>query len=173
MASNIEIKARFEDLLKARRLAAAIGSRKRAILLQTDTYFDVKQGRLKTREIRGDERRAELIWYERANRATARTSEYQVVPIDHPNELKLALGGALGIVQVVRKRRELWMYKNVRIHLDRVEKLGNFVELEAVVGGRYTSRLSRRNLQVVKAALGISDAMLVPVSYSDLLPRRG
>jgi predicted adenylyl cyclase CyaB len=172
MPTNIEIKARFDDLSKARRLAATVGSQKRAILLQTDTYFHVKHGRLKMREIRGDERRTELIWYQRANHATARASNYQLVPIDHPNELKLALTGALGVLQVVRKRRELWICKNVRIHLDRVEKLGNFIELEAVVGGRFTRAVSRRNLRHVQAALGIDDAMLVPVSYSDLLRRR-
>jgi predicted adenylyl cyclase CyaB len=171
MATNIEIKARFPNLLKARRLAAAIGSRRRALLIQTDTYFHAAHGRFKLREIRGDERRAELIWYQRSDRAAARASDYQVVPIAHPHELKLALTGALGERQVVRKRRELWMYCNVRIHLDRVEKLGNFIELEAVVGRRFTRAVSRRNLEVVRAALGIDNSMLIAVSYSDLLDR--
>ena len=171
MATNIEIKARFGNLSHGKRLAAGIGARHRASLVQTDTYFRVKVGRLKLREIGGDESRAELICYRRADRKTARASEYHVVPIEEPTELKLALSVALGVMQVVRKRRELWIYRNVRIHFDRVEKLGNFVELEAVVGGRFRRAQSRRYLQVVQRALGIDDSMLVPVSYSDLLQR--
>jgi predicted adenylyl cyclase CyaB len=172
MATNIEIKARFHDLSKARGRATAIDARRQGLLMQTDTYFHLRAGRLKLREIHGDDHpRAELIWYRRADRKGARVSEYQVVPIQKPAKLKLALSGALGVKQIVRKRRELWMYRNVRIHLDRVEKLGNFIELEAVVSGRFNTAVSRRNLQAMQRALGIDSSMLVAGSYSDLLKR--
>jgi predicted adenylyl cyclase CyaB len=173
MATNIEIKARVSDLSKARRLARKLTARPVAILHQIDTYFPVDHGRLKLREIRSrGSRRSEIIWYRRPDRATARASEYQVVPVSNPAQIKLALSGALGVMQIVRKRRELWMYRNVRIHLDQVEKLGNFIELEAVVGGRFDRATSRRNLELVQSALGIESSMLVPLSYSDLMNRR-
>lgn len=169
MAKNIEIKARFDDLSRARILAQAMGARKRAMLTQVDTYFPVPNGRLKLREIRGDERRAELIWYARPDRPTARASTYALVPVPDPQALKIALTAALGVARIVCKRRELWMFKNVRIHLDRVEGLGSFVELEAVVGPRHSSTASRQNLLQVQAALGIEPGMLLSQSYSDLV----
>ncbi|MBC8105939.1 MAG: class IV adenylate cyclase [Anaerolineae bacterium] len=169
MAKNIEIKARFGDLSIARRLAKALGARKRAMLVQVDTYFAVPDGRLKLREISGDARRAELIWYDRPDRKTARASRYYVVPVADPKGLKVALTAALGVTTVVRKRRELWMFKNVRIHLDCVDGLGSFIELEAVVGNRHSSATSRANLLKVQRALRIELGVLVSQSYSDLV----
>src|SRR6185369_8587441 len=82
MSKNIEVKARCADLVAARRAARQIGARQQGLLLQTDTYFNVRRGRLKLREIRGE--RAELIWYQRPNRAAARDSDYVIVPVADP-----------------------------------------------------------------------------------------
>ena len=169
MSKNIEIKARFDDLSKARRVAKALGARKLATLTQVDTYFPTKSGRLKLREISGSERRAELIWYERPDRAAARASNYIVLPVLDSQGLTFALTAALGVKSIVRKRRELWIFKNVRIHLDRVEGLGSFIELEAVVGPRHGPAVSKRNLLTVQRTLTIEPGLLVPKSYSDLI----
>jgi adenylate cyclase, class 2 len=169
MAKNIEIKARSGDLSRARQLAKALGARKRAMLRQVDTYFNAPSGRLKLREITGSERRAELIWYDRPDRASARASRYFVVPVGDPKVLKIALSAALGVSRIVRKRRELWIFKNVRIHLDRVDGLGSFIELEAVVDPRHRPAASRQNLLKVQRALRIEASMLVSQSYSDLI----
>jgi len=169
MRKNIEIKARYEDLLKARRLARELGARKRQTLVQVDTYLRVAHGRLKLREITGDQHRAELIWYQRSDQRQARQSSYTIFRVDRPRKLKATLDKAIGIWKIVRKRRELWMHRNIRIHLDRVEGLGNFVELEAVVGGRYGIHVSQANLAIVQRALELTADMLVPGSYSDLI----
>jgi adenylate cyclase class IV len=169
MRKNIEIKARCENLSSVRRLAGNLGAQKRAILRQVDTYFLVNAGRLKLREIRGGEHRAELIWYQRPDRHSARASRYCLVPVSEPISLKIALTSGLGVAKIVRKRRELWMFRNVRIHLDHVEKLGNFIELGAVIDRRHDIRISRKNLQVVRNALRIKAASLLAESYSDLM----
>src|SRR4051794_8194198 len=153
MAKNIEIKAKCNDLAAARRGAKRVGARRVGVLHQVDTYFHVARGRLKLREIRGGG--AELIWYVRQNRAAARESNYALVAVEEPGPLKRALAAALGVRSVVRKRRELWMYENVRIHLDEVEGLGRFIEFEAVMSKRKSPVVSRRRLNVLCVALGV------------------
>src|SRR4051794_40389645 len=118
MKKNIEIKAKCNNLAAARRAAKRVGARRVGGLHQGDTYFHVARGRLKLREIRGAG--AEMIWYVRPNRAAARESNYTLVPVEEPGPLKRALAAALGVRSIVRKRRELWIYENVRIHLDEV-----------------------------------------------------
>jgi len=169
MRKNIEVKARCADLVAARRAARQIGARRQGLLLQTDTYFNVRRGRLKLREIRGE--RAELIWYQRPNRAAARDSDYVIVPVADPAALKMALCLGLGMRSVVRKRRELWMYRNVRIHLDQVEQLGSFIELEAVISTNHSPAVSRRRLDVLVDALEIAKTDQLATSYGELIRR--
>src|SRR3989442_10615492 len=119
---NIELKARCSDLEQARAAALRLGARDAGSQNQIDTYFSVPNGRLKLREIQGQ--RAELIWYEREDRAGARESRYHVVPISNADELKLILAAACGMRGRVIKRRQVYLYCNVRIHLDTVESLG-------------------------------------------------
>jgi predicted adenylyl cyclase CyaB len=83
--------------------------------------------------------------------------------------MKAMLSRALGLRGEVRKRRELWMWHNVRIHLDEVEGLGSFVEFEAVIAGEEDQRLSPDRLARVIEALAIRDTDRIAVSYSDLL----
>ena len=79
LSHNIELKARCDGMNAARYGAEAVGAIRTALLEQTDTYFRVPHGRLKLREIRGQE--SELIWYERADRAEARSSRFRIVPV--------------------------------------------------------------------------------------------
>lgn len=167
---NIEIKAKCADLRAAARAAKALGAQRVGVLHQTDTYFHVRSGRLKLREIReGRSRRAELIAYSRADRAMARESTYHVVPATDSGTMKSALDSALRIRAVVRKRRELWMYHNVRVHLDRVEGLGTFIEFEAVLGAGSDRSLSRKRLRELCKALRVERRDQLAQSYVDLL----
>lgn len=130
---NIELKAIYPDSDKARRYATEAGAEPRGRLIQTDTYFHTRFGRLKLRETAG-EAQAELIAYHRSDRAGARASDYERIPILEPSAARRSLAQTLGIRLIVRKERELWLWRNVRIHLDRVEHLGGFIEFEAVCG---------------------------------------
>ena len=133
---------------------------------QLDTYFSVPQGRLKLREI--DPHDAELIYYERSDLAESRYSNYQICDIPEPMAFKQIATTALGVRTVVEKRRELWIFGNTRIHLDEVKNLGQFVELETVIRNQ-TEAEAQAEHQFVKDALGIKEADLVSVSYSDLV----
>ena len=165
---NIELKARCADLVAARAAAERIGARFQATLNQIDTYFHVPHGRLKLREIDGGVR-AELIGYDRPDDIAARASDYRVVRVTDAADLKASLAAALGVRGEVRKRRDLFLWRNVRIHLDRVEGLGSFIEFEAVVSAHDDEPRSRQNLQQLAEALRISDDDRIALSYSDLL----
>ena len=141
------------------------------MLVQRDTYFHAVQGRLKLREEPGT--MAELISYARADRTEARISSYRVVPVTDPDGLVHALADALGVRAVVEKERRLLLYENVRIHLDRVAGLGDFVELEAVVTGPGGPAAEQGKVDELRRALDITDDRLVARGYADLLERRG
>ena len=139
---------------------------------QVDTYFAVPTGRLKLREIgEGDVHRAELIGYSRPDESGARWSEYyradfkpsQIAP------LIAMMKQTIGVRTVVRKRREVIVTGRTRIHLDTVEGLGHFVELETVVGDEDGDAGAGSELAAVAAALGLNDLPVVAGSYSDLI----
>jgi len=164
---NIELKARCADLAAAHAAALGAGAVPVRTMRQVDTYFNVQRGRLKLREI--DDTRAELIQYDRSDLAEARASDYRLVPVSDAQEMKASLAAALGVSREVRKRRELLMYHNVRIHLDEVEGLGTFIEFEAVVGPEADEVISRERLSEIQKAMGVRSADYLAHSYSDLL----
>jgi predicted adenylyl cyclase CyaB len=164
---NLELKARCADLAAAAKAAESLGAQRQALLVQTDTYFRAPHGRLKLREHEAG--RAELIAYSRPDHPEFRASEYHVVPVPNPAELKAALALALGVRGEVRKRRELYLWHNVRIHLDDVDGLGTFVEFEAVMSPGEAESGSMERLRVLSKSLGVRDQDRVAQSYSDLL----
>jgi adenylate cyclase class 2 len=165
---NIELKARCADLSSAARAAEQIGAARQGVLDQLDTYFHCRHGRLKLRETAGDAD-AQLIWYARPDSTDFRGSDYYVLPIPKPQETRLALSAALGVRGEVRKRRDLWLWHNVRIHLDDVATLGTFVEFEAVMGEGDSDEESLDRLTTLTRAMDIGQTDHVAVSYSDLL----
>jgi homotetrameric cytidine deaminase len=164
---NIEFKARDPQPARTLELALALGAEDRGEIAQTDTYFARARGRLKLREQRpGD---AELIQYRRADRPGARESEYRRVPTPDAPALREALDAALGTIVVVEKRRRLLLHENVRIHIDEVEGLGSFVELEAVAGPGSDLSAEHGKVTRLRGSLEVGDDSLVAASYSDLL----
>jgi adenylate cyclase class IV len=167
---NLELKARDPDPERSLRVCRDLGAEEKGILFQRDTYFEVPRGRLKLR--REGEAVAHLIAYERANAPRRRESRYRIVTISDPQGLEGALASVLGIAAVVTKTRRLFLFDGVRIHLDLVDGLGSFVELEAVAGQgdrdlpRFEALLS--DLQL---SFGVGDADLIGESYCDLVAK--
>ena len=164
---NIEIKARDRDPARTLELALGLGAADEGDLQQRDTYFEGARGRLKLREQEPGE--DELIEYRRADEAGARASSYRRVRVAVAAELREALDAALGTLVVVTKRRRLLLSDSVRIHLDDVEGLGSFIELEAVAGPESDLDAERAQVAVLRERLEIGDDALVGESYSDLL----
>lgn len=136
---------------------------------QKDRYYSVPTGRLKLR--REDGAAAQLIFYRREDAIRARESEYQIYRSENPAELDEILKRALGVFVTVKKERTLFLFRNVRIHLDRVEQLGDFVEFESVVDARFDEETARRNLEEILDKFRPFRLISVAESYSDLLLR--
>jgi adenylate cyclase, class 2 len=164
---NIELKTVCRDLEAARRIVQTLRPRQSPRQVQTDTYFHAARGRLKLREILGN--RAELIWYDRANVSDPRPSDYLLSPVPDVASMKALLTALHGVRGEVRKVRDIYLYHNVRIHLDRVESLGDFVEFEAVITGVGREADSLAVLERLRDALDLKAEDVVPQSYADLL----
>lgn len=164
---NIEIKARLTDAGIMRTYLQQHNAEFRGTDHQTDTYFNVPNGRLKLREGNIENN---LIWYERSNQQGPKSSHFQLVKVDDAIALKQALTSANGIKIVVKKKREIYYIRNVKFHIDEVEGLGAFMEIEA---GNILADLTREDLQAqcdfYMQALAIRPDDLVAVSYSDML----
>jgi homotetrameric cytidine deaminase len=161
---NVEIKARDADPAATLQRALALGASDEGVLRQRDTYFGRARGRLKLRE---EDSGARLIAYVRPDGGEARTSAYRLADVGDPTAVREALDAALGTLVVVDKRRHLLLYANVRIHLDDVEGLGSFVELEGVAAPDSDLSGEHELVDRLRSELGLSEP--VPGSYSDLL----
>jgi adenylate cyclase class 2 len=166
---NLEIKTRYDDLVVARQLAGSVGAKVVGVSKDTDTYFRVQQGRLKLRQAEGNTH-GTLIHYERQDRVESRYSEYRLAKVGEPSEIKALLDAALGTLVTVIKIRHLLLYGATRIHLDQVERLGRFVELETVLRGQ-SEEVAQAEHELVKQALGLDQREPIATSYSDLLLR--
>jgi predicted adenylyl cyclase CyaB len=166
---NIEIKAAITavDALLAR--AAAIANAGPIEIEQDDTFFGCATGRLKLRTFADGS--GELIFYQRANLTGPKESFYMRSPTASPDSLRDALTLAYGCVGRVRKRRTLFLVGRTRIHLDRVEGLGDYLEIEVVLEDAESREAGVREAQALMARLGVGRNGLVDEAYVDLLNR--
>lgn len=169
MPRNIEMKARLVDLEAARAIVLRLGARPFAIEEQTDRYYELEGARrVKLRTVPG--KPAEMIHYHRDEGSGVRASDYEVTKVrDEENAACLVPKGEPLVT--VRKRREVLLIGNVRIHLDEVEGLGTFLELEAVVDASHDDARCRAQVDEILAALEIGKSELIRASYSDLRRR--
>jgi len=181
MANNIEIKARctVDIQNKIRQTLNSNNAEFKGTDHQIDTYFKVPSGRLKLREGNIENK---LIFYKRENQPGPKQSDYNLLDVDKGNsgQVKEILTSSLGIITVVDKKREIYFIDNVKFHIDHVEGLGTFVEIEAIGDGSIVAKELCENGDIGKQKLleqcnnylnlfGIKQEDLVSVSYSDLL----
>lgn len=167
--NNIEIKARHTNAQAAHDWLNAQNADYKGLDHQIDTYFRVPQGRLKLRQ--GNIECA-LIQYHRPNEAGPKHSSiayYQPLP-ERSADLRQTLDAALGILVVVDKKRHIYFIDNVKFHVDEVQGLGSFVEIEAIDrDGTLGLAHLQQQCAHYQQALSIQAEDLVSVSYSDLL----
>lgn len=171
MARNIEIKARIESVEALLPKAAAIASEGPIEIQQDDTFFRCDNGRLKLRTLAGNE--GEIIFYRRANQHGPKESFYLRSPTSAPEAMRDALSLAYGAIGRVRKHRTLFLAGRTRIHLDRIEGLGHFLELEVVLADDESSDAGIREAHSVMQKLGIQTSQLIEGAYLDLHARQG
>lgn len=169
MPSNIEIKARVSDMPALKEAVEAVADSDCVVLEQEDVFFRTTTGRLKLRILAPNH--GELIFYERADSHGPKQSHYLICATSTPHQLRIVLCKALGERIVVRKRRSLYLAGQTRIHLDEVENLGTFMELEVVLRPDQDAAEGQTIAQELMARLGIACSELVHCAYADLLEK--
>ena len=168
MPANVEIKARIDSVEALLPLARALSDGDPPQLIhQDDSFFDAPHGRLKLR-VFGDGS-GELIHYHRSDEDGPKRSDYVLAPAPEPESLRAALTRAMGLLGRVRKDRILLLVGPTRIHLDRVEGLGDFLELEVMLQGDQTEAEGTAIAHDLMARLQIAPSQLVSGAYLDLL----
>lgn len=163
----MEIKARVKDFSAMKEKVEALSGEPARIIHQEDIFFNTIRGRLKLRLIDGE--KAELIYYERPDKEGPKFCEYEVFVTDRPEQLKKVLSAALGVRGQVRKVRFFYLAGQTRIHLDRVEGLGDFLELEVVLLPGQTEVEGRAIAHDLMNKLGLNQEDLIDRAYIDLL----
>lgn len=167
MPKNVEIKARAIDFEAQRVIATALSDTPLETLTQRDTFFNISQGRLKLRVFSNDY--GQLILYRRSDQAGPKVSEYQITETADPEGLKQILSDAYGVAGQVNKTRDLYLSGRTRMHFDRVEKLGEFIELEVVLEDDEDLANGELEAEKLMRALNIEPKHLIEVAYADLL----
>lgn len=132
MARNLEIKVKLDSHREIKNILTKNKIKRSEVLHQKDIYYKVPSGLLKLRIENGKQT---LIFYERNEKSKKRWSDYFLLDINS-NDADKFFDKFLERVIEVKKVRELYLFNNTRIHLDKVDKLGYFLELETrVVNG--------------------------------------
>ncbi len=167
---NVEIKAKASDLSAIRKLLESKNALKKGTDHQVDTYFNVANGRLKLREGNIENN---LIHYERTNQKAPKQSKVLLFKSSPNSTLKEILTNSVGVLTVVDKVREIYFIENVKFHLDTVQNLGTFVEIEAIdKEGTIGEPKLLKQCEFYLDFLGICKEDLISVSYSDLILER-
>jgi predicted adenylyl cyclase CyaB len=171
MAVNIEWKAFASAPPRQRELAAALAGKAPELLEQEDTFFLVPHGRLKLR--RFGPSHGELIHYFRPDLAGSRQSTYTRIATDQPDALAAMMAKALGVIGVVKKKRWLFLAATARIHLDDVERLGTFLEVEVILGPEQSAAQAELIAEGLRKALEVREEDMIAEAYLDLLLNTG
>jgi predicted adenylyl cyclase CyaB len=167
MPANIEIKAYVLDFDEIRHRAEQLSNRSVEVIPQEDTFFNVARGRLKLRVLSEDN--GQLIYYTRPDQEGPKRSDDHIALTSDPNNLKRVLELAYGIRGIVRKTRYLYLVDQTRVHLDDVEGLGQFMELEVVMREEQSDAEGQAIAEDLMVALGVERHNLLESAYMDLL----
>jgi predicted adenylyl cyclase CyaB len=167
LATNIEIKARIKDYQQEKKLIESFITDKPVVLHQEDIFFFTPAGRLKLRLL--SPREGQLIYYQRPDQGGPKLSEYYIYPTSEPGLLKTVLSTGLGVRGVVKKNRLVFLANNMRIHLDQVRGLGDFIELEVVFMSEQDRSIAEKQSRIWMKNLKIARQDLIEGAYIDLL----
>src|SRR5262245_21414154 len=167
MPRNIEIKARIENVAMLTPAVAALASEGPLEIAQDDTFFNCDNGRLKLRAFSTDA--GELIFYKRVNQAGPKESFYLRSPTSSPESLRESLSLAYGQIGRIRKYRTLYLVGRTRVHLDRVEGLGHFLELEVMLVDDESPEQGIHEAGQLMERIGIKPEQLLEGAYLDLM----
>ncbi len=168
LRANIEQKARIDDHDAALATALSLGAEDRGEIEQEDTYFSLGRYRIKLRE--SSDGQHCLIGYSRPDEPGARKSQFRLQPVENPESKRKLLAKTYGVKVVVRKWRRVFIFEgHVRIHVDRVEGLGDFIEFEGVLEDDYDEWAALLDLARLAHDFGLDERDMIATSYSTLI----
>lgn len=170
MARNIEIKAKVESTSALAGKVSLLATGGPIEIAQDDTFFRCETGRLKLRTFSATE--GELIFYRRTNQQGPKESFYVRTPTSEPASLGEALSLAYGKVGRVVKARTVYLIGRTRVHLDKVQGLGQFMELEVVLEENESPEAGVQEAHVLMKQLGVKSSQLIEGAYVDLLAQQ-
>jgi predicted adenylyl cyclase CyaB len=162
----VELKARYEDLGKARALLS--GAERLGSFVQVDTYFSLGERRLKLRAVEGA-KGGQLIYYERPDASGVKESRVLLAAVPDAATVREILAQVLTVKAEVRKAREVYRFQGVQVHLDVVTRLGKFLEFEKLLADESDREEGQKQLDALRRYFQIPDEDLMASSYSDLL----
>jgi adenylate cyclase class IV len=166
MAVNLELKIELNSHARIKEILTEIGANSGGILLQKDIYYHTEKGLLK---LRIEDKTSQLIYYNRDEKGKDRWSDYHILKFDCTDTFKYFDRFMMRTV-VVEKRRELFIYRDTRIHLDMVKSLGSFIELETVV--KKSKGDARKQFDYLVNVLGIDLNSEIKASYRNLIEQK-
>jgi len=169
MPANIEIKARARDFEEIRSRAEKLSDTVVEVIPQEDIFFNAPQGRLKLRILAPDN--AQLIYYTRPDQEGPKRSDYHIAYTPEPDNLKRVLELSYGIRGSVKKTRYLYLVGQTRVHLDDVDELGHFMELEVVMREEQSDAEGQEIAEGLMASLGVERSDLLEGAYMDMLEK--
>ncbi|KAK3775595.1 hypothetical protein RRG08_020783 [Elysia crispata] len=167
MPRNVEIKAKVSDLISLTTKAKVLSGDDGIYMKQEDTFFNAAHGRLKLRSVQGE--KAKLIQYSRPDQSGPKLSDFLITLVEDADGLKKVLASAMGIKGEVKKTRHLIMHDQTRIHIDDVQGLGHFMELEVQLREDQTIGDGEKIAKDIMDKLGIDKGDLIDGAYMDLL----
>ncbi|CAI5443787.1 unnamed protein product [Caenorhabditis angaria] len=174
MSRNVEIKAKVKDHAKLVARAVELSGNRPVLLKQHDIFYESPKGRLKMRSVEENGvAKTELIWYDRPNVAGPKLSDFNKfdVPAAILEDLKTTLKNSMGLIGEVKKVRTLVIFEQTRIHIDQVEGLGDFMELEVCLKPEESLEDGQKIAEKLRADLGVAEDDLLTDAYMDMLKR--
>ena len=170
MPRNIEIKAKVANISNLLKVAQDLSNGNGEILQQKDIFYLCSSGRLKLRSVNTNgHAKSELIFYQRPDQDGPKLSNFVVAPVSNAEEMDKLLSFSNGSDGIVAKERTLFMVGQTRVHVDKVEGLGNFMELEVQLSENQTVEEGSKIANDLMEKLGVKKDDLITGAYHDLL----
>lgn len=171
MPSNVEVKARVDDVEELKLIAQHLSGTEPTVIPQEDIFFNAPNGRLKLRRLQHGVP-SQLIFYDRKDDTGPKVSDYHIAQVTDPEGIQITLGKAMGIKGDVKKTRFLYMVGQTRVHVDEVEGLGNFMELEVVLKDGQSVEEGQAIAENLIKQLGVKKENLITGAYMDMLAKK-
>ncbi|WP_284334974.1 class IV adenylate cyclase [Comamonas sp. NoAH] len=170
MARSIEIKARIDDLDMLRGRISQLATAGPALISQDDTYFQCNNGRLTLRQF--SDGNGELIFYQRSAKSGPDESIFSKSPTTQPDSLRALLSHAYGQIGRVKKMRTLFFVDRTRVHVDWIQDLGHFIEIQTELADNEPSSNGAMITEMLMEKLGVPLDSLLHESYLDLITKK-